>query len=137
MLDQYICSILVYLRTQRGWRTIWLCLGLSNSRFHVDRHLNVPAIRATCSACLIFSCSPNFSLKPKCLKHFFMQISQSVFFNLRNFANFFTFYTVGVTSVNPLNAQLNPICHLLALLGAHPILHVSRIRVNYTKISLL
>jgi hypothetical protein len=30
---------------------------------------------------------------------------------------------------NPLNAQLNPICHLLALL-AHPILHVSRIRVN-------
>jgi hypothetical protein len=32
---------------------------------------------------------------------------------------------------NPLNAELNPICHLLALLGSHPILHVSRIRVNY------
>jgi NADH:ubiquinone oxidoreductase subunit 5 (subunit L)/multisubunit Na+/H+ antiporter MnhA subunit len=32
--------------------------------------------------------------------------------------------------INPLNAQLNSICHLLALLGAHPILHVSRIRVN-------
>jgi len=31
---------------------------------------------------------------------------------------------------NPLKAQLNPICHLLALLGAHNILHVSRIRVN-------
>ena len=31
---------------------------------------------------------------------------------------------------NPLNAELNPICHLLALLGYHPILHVSRIRVN-------
>ena len=31
---------------------------------------------------------------------------------------------------NPLNTKLNPICHLLALLGAHPILHVSRIRVN-------
>jgi len=31
---------------------------------------------------------------------------------------------------NPLNAELNPICHLLALLGAHPILHISRIRVN-------
>jgi hypothetical protein len=31
---------------------------------------------------------------------------------------------------NPLNAELNPICHLLALLGAHPIFHVSRIRVN-------
>ena len=33
-------------------------------------------------------------------------------------------------TINPLNAELNPICHLLALLGAHFILHVSRIRVN-------
>jgi len=32
--------------------------------------------------------------------------------------------------INPLNAKLNPICHLLALLGAHHILHVSRIEVN-------
>jgi hypothetical protein len=32
--------------------------------------------------------------------------------------------------VNPLNTKLNPICHLLALLGAHPILHISRIRVK-------
>jgi hypothetical protein len=32
--------------------------------------------------------------------------------------------------LNPLNAKLNPISHLLALLGAHHILHVSRIRVN-------
>jgi len=31
---------------------------------------------------------------------------------------------------NPLNAELNPICYLLALLGAHNFLHVSRIRVN-------
>ena len=31
---------------------------------------------------------------------------------------------------NLLNAKLNPICHLLALLGAHHILHVSRIRVK-------
>jgi hypothetical protein len=30
---------------------------------------------------------------------------------------------------NPLNAELNPICHLLSL-GAHHILHVGRIRVN-------
>jgi hypothetical protein len=29
-----------------------------------------------------------------------------------------------------LNAELNPISHLLALLGAHHILHVSRIRVK-------
>jgi len=30
--------------------------------------------------------------------------------------------------LNPLNAGLNPICHLLALLRAHHIIHVSRIR---------
>jgi hypothetical protein len=32
--------------------------------------------------------------------------------------------------INPLNAKLNPICHLLALLGAHPIFHGNRIRVK-------
>jgi len=32
--------------------------------------------------------------------------------------------------INPLNAELNPICHLLALLGAHHILHIGRIRVK-------
>ena len=33
---------------------------------------------------------------------------------------------------NPFNAELNPICHLLTLLGAHHILHVSRVRVKLT-----
>ena len=33
-------------------------------------------------------------------------------------------------SINPLNTKLNPISHLLALLGAHHILRVSRVRVN-------
>jgi len=37
---------------------------------------------------------------------------------------------------NPLNAELNPICHLLALLGAHHILHVSRIRVKQHGVTL-
>jgi hypothetical protein len=31
---------------------------------------------------------------------------------------------------NPLNTKLNPIFHLLALLGVHVIFHVSGIRVN-------
>jgi len=35
--------------------------------------------------------------------------------------------------INPLNAELNPICHLLPLLWAHHILHVSRIRVKWKK----
>jgi hypothetical protein len=36
----------------------------------------------------------------------------------------------SVMIVNPLNAELNPIRHLLALAGAHHFVHVSRIRVN-------
>jgi hypothetical protein len=34
------------------------------------------------------------------------------------------------SAFNPLNAKLNPICHLLVLIGVHPILHVSRIRIK-------
>jgi len=40
------------------------------------------------------------------------------------------FCLLGSCMFNLLNAKLNPICHLLALLGAHHILHFSRIRVN-------
>jgi len=36
----------------------------------------------------------------------------------------------SVKIFNPLNPELNPICYLLALLGAHHFLHVSRIRVK-------
>jgi hypothetical protein len=39
--------------------------------------------------------------------------------------------------INPLNAKLNPICYLLALLGAHHFLHVSRIRVKSLTLRLL
>jgi hypothetical protein len=40
-------------------------------------------------------------------------------------------------SLNPLKPELNPICYLLALLGAHHFLHVSRIRVKSLTIRLL
>jgi hypothetical protein len=39
-------------------------------------------------------------------------------------------YILHTQCINPLNAELNPICHLLALLEAHYILYVSRIRVK-------
>ena len=39
--------------------------------------------------------------------------------------------------INPLNAELNPICYLLALLGAHHFLHVSTIRVKSLTLRLL
>ena len=40
------------------------------------------------------------------------------------------FHTINF---KPLNTKLNPICHLLALLGAHHILHVSGLRVKFSK----
>ena len=39
-------------------------------------------------------------------------------------------YDHTVAWFNPLNPELNPICYLLALLGARHYLHVSRIRVK-------
>ena len=58
--------------------------------------------------------------------------------NLKLFANFIlpspltTLYIFckAVLVFNPLNPELNPICYLLALLGAHHFLYVSRIRVK-------
>jgi len=44
---------------------------------------------------------------------------------------------VAVYIFNSLNAELNPICYLLALLGAHHFLPVSRIRVKSLTLGLL
>jgi len=35
-----------------------------------------------------------------------------------------------ISLINPLKTELNPICYMLALLGAYHFLHVSRIRVK-------
>ena len=38
---------------------------------------------------------------------------------------------------NPLNVELNPICHLVTLIGVHHFLHLSRIRVKSLTLRLL
>ena len=48
-----------------------------------------------------------------------------------------TSITNNTPELNPLNPELNPICCLLALLGAHHFLHVSRIRVKSVTFRLL
>jgi len=48
-----------------------------------------------------------------------------------------TFITNVENAFNPLNPELNPICYLLALLGAHHFLHVGRIRVKLLTFRLL
>ena len=44
---------------------------------------------------------------------------------------------INPIAVNTLNLELNPICYLLALLGPHHFLHVSRIRVKLLTLRLL
>jgi len=60
--------------------------------------------------------------------------TQTVFHSLKichNYCLLYPFKSIThMIIIKPLNAELNPICHLLALL-AHHILHISRIRVNY------
>jgi len=46
-------------------------------------------------------------------------------------------FSTFVFIFNPLKPELNPICYLLALLGAHHLLHVSRIRVKSLTLRLL
>ena len=40
------------------------------------------------------------------------------------------FAGLHTSEINPLKPELNPICYLLALLGAHHFFHVSRIKVK-------
>ena len=51
-------------------------------------------------------------------------------FHLAGRSFFFNWLCTQTGEINPLNAELNPIRHLLALVGARHIVHVSRIRVK-------
>jgi hypothetical protein len=45
-------------------------------------------------------------------------------------------FNLLASGFNPLKTELKPIYHLLALLGAHHIIHVSRIRVKWLQSTL-
>ena len=54
---------------------------------------------------------------------------KTLFYRQHKFLNIFSI-TEPTFPINPLKPELNPICYLLALLGAHHFLHVSRVRVK-------
>ena len=64
-------------------------------------------------------CSISCLLKPKTDIFQYEYLSQTLLY-----------FTIMEGNINPLKPELNPICYLLALLGAHHFLHVSRIRVK-------
>jgi len=56
-----------------------------------------------------------------------------VYFNATTDGHLFRYEHINTSpqvGFNPLNAELNPICHLLALLGCAPTVVVSRLRVK-------
>jgi len=73
-----------------------------------------------------------------CVKQ--LQFAQRLFHNREYSAfcfDFIYFRLAKFLNINPLSPELNPICYLLALLGAHHFLHVSRIRVRLLTFRLL
>ena len=65
-----------------------------------------------------------------CVYEFVMKLEIS-YCVLQLYVNTFYFLSHSpMKAVNPLKPDLNSICYLLALLGAHHFLHVSRIRVK-------
>jgi len=66
----------------------------------------------------------------------FLSHFQNIYFiKIRNTYSPFLKSIELYVSANRLNAELIPICYLLVLLGAHPILHVSKIRVKRIKVT--
>ena len=54
-----------------------------------------------------------------------------IFFYCLNLLRCYRYFSLSdFVCFNPLNPELNPICYLLELLGAHQFIYVSRIRVK-------
>jgi hypothetical protein len=92
-------------------------------------HINHPPILFT-----LFSCRQSLSttsLKPSNInkdKDFQKNVTAEL--NAVLLDTFNDCFIMIFITFNPLHAKLNLICHLLTLLGAHLIFHVSRIRVK-------
>ena len=70
----------------------------------------------------------------RCPMKMFIEFWEKIKYNIKK--NFIKICYVG-SWINPLNPELNSICYLLALLGTHHFLHVSRIRVKSLTFRLL
>jgi len=99
-------------------------------------------------SCPVSTVDPNICLGSLPSHKLHQQTALNAVLNLRIFC--FCLLTTSISSksksflelvvvqlINPLNPELNPICYLLALLGAHHFLHVSRIRVKLLTFRLL
>jgi hypothetical protein len=71
------------------------------------------------------------SVHAACLKYSVLIVVEKYIYKMQHLEGSGTpVLYIGRTVLNPLKAELNPICHVLAILGAQSISHVSRIRVK-------
>jgi len=105
---------------------------MSNMSFHCIRNLGTCVLSLSDSVARqplnLAACFPAFSC--------FLQNNSTTnniqfkALDLQYVASVRNVQTLRTLYINPLNPELNPIFYLLALLGAHHFLHVSRIRVK-------
>ena len=103
------------------------CFGVCYTIFRENIGLLAKKIYAFCNVATKFTTYSVFVLIYNALT-VFETICISSFCTLKNTAH---------CTFNPLNPELNLICYLLALLGAHHFLHVIRIRVKLLTFRLL
>ena len=107
---------------------IAIIIIISMHRALVDLYITrCCAVRCCAVRCGAVLCFRNYVL----LFYFF------IFKKVRKTMRIFSSFLVTDNNINPLNAELNPICCMLALLGAHHFLRVSRIRVKSLTLRLL
>jgi hypothetical protein len=95
-----------------GKYTTWVNVRALNGHEHISQHQ--PASHQQQAPLSVVTYTSEATVSPK----------------MRHRALHFKVSTCQYRFFNPLNAELNPICHLLALLGGATIVDVSRLRVN-------
>ena len=88
-------------------------------RAHIHKYQNINR--------KLYNCNENIYFNQKCLRNCITTGMSS----LKNLKLVGWGEICGVQACYPLNDELNPVCHLQALLGAHRILHVFRIVVKF------
>jgi len=126
MLHLVGCTLEVYLRCTDIWTSKVQFIGYSYSLVRIKYYKRVP-----CALCPV-PCALSWTCRHSAFRHY--EIFCIILHYCSIAVQFLGVILAPIHSLrvnfNPLNAELNPICYLLALLGAHHFLHVSRIRVK-------
>jgi len=95
------------------------------------------AVRCCAVLCCAVRCCAVRCGAVLCFRNYVLLFYFFIFKKVRKTMRIFSSFLVTDNNINPLNAELNPICCMLALLGAHHFLRVSRIRVKSLTLRLL